>query len=67
MLCHNADGSVTYIGGSTDSDKKNPELTGGSFFSTVDDDEDESENKKVSLTGKFVFEREITNLFVLII
>ena len=64
MLCHNADGSVTYIGGSTDSDKKNPELTGGSFFSTVDDDEDESENKKVSLTASsFLRERSLIFLF----
>ena len=50
MLCHNADGSVTYIGSAL-TDKKNPELTGGSHFATVDDDDSDEENengKKVS-------------------
>ena len=52
MLCHNADGSVTYIGSAL-TDKKNPELTGGSHFATVDDDESdyESENGKNKVSG----------------
>lgn len=38
---------MTYIGTADSEDKKNPELTGGSFFSTVDDDnDDENENNE---------------------
>ena len=69
VLCHNADGSVTYIGTSDAiSDKKNnnPELNGGSFFSTVDDDdEDESENGK-NKVGFYFFKKPNSNFKKLI-
>lgn len=45
---------MTFIGNSDSDKKNNPELTGGSFFATVDDgdedgeDSDNKNNKKVS-------------------
>lgn len=55
VLCHNADGSVTYIGSAL-TDKKNPELTGGSHFATVDDDDSDydSENGKNKVSGLLI-------------
>lgn len=46
---------MTYIGSAL-TDKKNPELTGGSHFATVDDDDSDydSENGKNKVSGLLI-------------
>jgi len=57
--CHNVDGSSTFISGS-ETDKKNPELNGGSFFSTVDESDDDSEDETDKKSSTQPSERQTT-------